>query len=126
MAEGYDRRAAAGYARRWAMGRNPRYWNFTGMGGDCTNFVSQCLYAGGCRMNFTRDLGWYYRSPEDRAAAWSGVEYLYRFLMGHTGPGPRARLQDPAPGCRTPPCWPRGTWCRCAATRACGTTACWC
>ena len=32
-------------------------------------------------MNFTRDTGWYYRSPNDRAAAWTGVEYFYSFLM---------------------------------------------
>lgn len=32
-------------------------------------------------MNFTPDLGWYYRSANDRAAAWTGVEYFYRFLI---------------------------------------------
>ena len=26
--------------------RNPAYLDFHGLGGDCTNFVSQCLYAG--------------------------------------------------------------------------------
>ena len=33
-------------------------------------------------MNFTRDFGWYYVSPEDRAPAWSSVEYFYDFLTG--------------------------------------------
>ena len=33
-------------------------------------------------MNFTPTYGWYYRSPEDRAPAWSGVNELYRFLIG--------------------------------------------
>ena len=42
----YDREAAVAYAHRWAFGRNPAYSNFDGMGGDCTNFASQCLYAG--------------------------------------------------------------------------------
>ena len=32
-------------------------------------------------MNFTPTFGWYYRSPEDRAPAWSGVNELYRFLI---------------------------------------------
>ena len=86
----YDRQAAVDYAVTWAMGRNPAYFSLDGIGGDCTNFCSQCLYAGGCVMNFTPDTGWYYRSPQDRAAAWTGVEYLYRFLMGHPGPGPLA------------------------------------
>ena len=35
------------YARRWAFSTNPAYYNFENIGGDCTNFVSQCLYAGG-------------------------------------------------------------------------------
>ena len=51
--ERYRREPALRYAARWAMGRNPAYYDFTDLGGDCTNFVSQCLFAGGCRMNFT-------------------------------------------------------------------------
>ena len=87
----YDRAAAVAYARRWAMGRNPAYYDFEDIGGDCTNFASQCIYAGARVMNFTPDTGWYYRSPADRAAAWSGVEYLYRFLTGNQSVGPYGR-----------------------------------
>ncbi len=76
------------YARRWALSRNPAYYDFDSLGGDCTNFVSQCICAGGAVMNYTRDLGWYYISPRDRAAAWSGVEYFYRFMTGNKGEGP--------------------------------------
>ena len=54
----YDRSAAVAYARKWAFGRNPEYYDFGGIGGDCTNFVSQCLYAGAGVMNFTPELGW--------------------------------------------------------------------
>ncbi len=78
----YNRARAVEYARRWALSRNPLFPNFAGRGGDCTNFVSQCLYAGSCEMNFTRDFGWYYINENDRAPAWSGVEYLYDFLTG--------------------------------------------
>ena len=84
----YDRAKAVEYAHEWAKGRNPAYYNFDGIGGDCTNFVSQCLFAGCGIMNYTRDTGWYYRSPNDRAAAWSGVEYLYRFLVANKKAGP--------------------------------------
>ncbi len=42
----YDRNAAAEYAGYWAYRRNPRYDPFDEIGGDCTNFVSQCLFAG--------------------------------------------------------------------------------
>lgn len=87
----YDRDAAVAYAREWAFGRNPRYMNFQGIGGDCTNFISQCLHAGGAPMNFTKDLGWYFNTAHDRAAAWTGVEYLYRFLTGESRPGPKGK-----------------------------------
>ncbi len=79
----YDRKAAVAYARKWAFARNPRYYNFNQLGGDCTNYASQCLFAGAPFMNFTPDLGWYYRSLNDRAAAWTGVEYFYNFLIGN-------------------------------------------
>lgn len=84
----YNRNAATAYARRWALGRNPAYFDFQGIGGDCTNFVSQCVYAGAKVMNYTPDVGWFYRSPDDRAAAWTGVDYLYRFLLQNQSVGP--------------------------------------
>ena len=76
----YDRARAVAYARRWARDRNPIFFDFTGRGGNCTNFVSQCILAGCCQMNFTPDFGWYYISPGDRAAAWTGVEFFYNFI----------------------------------------------
>ena len=92
----YNRNLAVAYARQWAFRRNPAYYNFEKIGGDCTNFASQCLFAGIGVMNYTKDLGWYYRSLEDRAAAWSGVEYFYNFLIGNlegigNGAGPFAK-----------------------------------
>lgn len=76
----YDRRRAVEYARRWALSRNPLFFNFAGSGGDCTSFVSQCILAGCGVMNYTETFGWYYISPTDRAPAWSGVDELYNFL----------------------------------------------
>jgi hypothetical protein len=71
---------AVEYARRWALSRNPLFADFTGGGGNCTNFVSQCLLAGSSVMDFTPTFGWYYRTIDDRAPAWSGVESLFDFL----------------------------------------------
>ncbi len=79
----YDRERAVAYARRWAFDRNPLFYDFTGGGGNCTNFVSQCLLAGTCQMNFAATFGWYYISPDERAAAWTGVEFLYNFLINN-------------------------------------------
>lgn len=87
----YNRNNAVEYAKRWALSRNPQYFDFHGIGGDCTNFASQCIYAGAGVMNYTRDYGWYYISPDDRAAAWSGVQYLYRFLTTNESVGPVGR-----------------------------------
>lgn len=39
-------------------------------------------------MNFTETFGWYYISPEDRAPAWTGVEFLYNFLTSNESSGP--------------------------------------
>ena len=78
----YLRGRAVAYAERWALSRNPLFYDFAGVGGDCTNFVSQCILAGCCTMNFTPTYGWYFRSSADRAPAWTSVEYLYDFLTG--------------------------------------------
>ncbi|MBQ3140527.1 MAG: amidase domain-containing protein [Clostridia bacterium] len=88
----YDRESAVAYAKRWALGRNPQYFDFTEIGGDCINFVSQCIYAGAKVMNFTPIFGWFYRSASDRTASWTGVEFLYDFLMNNQGVGPFARI----------------------------------
>ena len=83
----YNRARAVAYARRWALDRNPLFFDFTGGGGNCTNFVSQCVLAGCCQMNFTPDFGWYYLSPNERAAAWTGVEFFYNFLTNNESEG---------------------------------------
>ncbi len=89
--QAYDRAAAVAYARRWALSRNPAYYDFEHIGGDCTNFASQCLYAGAGVMNPTPTMGWYYYSVNNRAPAWSGVEQLHRFLVNNRSVGPFAR-----------------------------------
>lgn len=86
----YDRRSAAAYAQRWAYFRNPDFLDFSDLGGDCTNFASQCIYAGSGVMNFTPTYGWYYLTSSNRTASWTGVHYLYQFLTSNQGVGPYA------------------------------------
>ena len=88
----YNREAAVNYARKWAYSRNPTYYDFEKIGGDCTNFASQCIYAGSKIMNYTPVTGWYYRSASDRSASWTGVEYLFKFLINNKSVGPYARI----------------------------------
>ena len=42
-------------------------------------------------MNYTPETGWYYVNSNLRSAAWSGVEYLYSFIVNNKGVGPFAR-----------------------------------
>ena len=91
----YDRAAAVAYAHKWAYGRNPAFYDYEKIGGDCTNFASQCIYAGSKIMNFTPTFGWYYIDANRKAPAWTGVEYLYRFLTRkEASEGPVAQEVD--------------------------------
>ena len=95
----YDREKAVYYAKTWAFNRNPNYYDFSLLGGDCTNFLSQCLYFGSNQMNFTRNVGWYYKSINDRTPSWTGVNFFYDFIMGNknkigNGLGPFGELVD--------------------------------
>ncbi len=90
----YDREKAVNYADYWAYRRNPQFLDFQGLGGDCTNFASQCLYAGGGVMNYTPVYGWFYITSENRTASWTGVQYLYDFLTSNSGEGPFAQQAD--------------------------------
>ncbi len=88
----YDRRAAVAYAKEWAYRRNPRFYDFSDIGGDCTNFASQCIYAGAGVMNYTPTYGWFYISTNNRTPSWTGVNELYRFLVNNRGAGPQGRV----------------------------------
>lgn len=84
----YDRQKAKEYAKKWAYSRNPKYYNFDPVGGDCTNFISQCIYAGSGTMNYNKINGWYYNNGNDKSPSWTGVEFLYKFLINNNGVGP--------------------------------------
>ena len=90
----YNRQKVYEYAKKWAYKRNPKYYNFDSIGGDCTNFVSQCVYSGCKVMNFTKTYGWYYINSTNRAPAWTGTEYLYKFLINNKVEGPFAVVSD--------------------------------
>ena len=85
----YNREAVYEYAKKWAYGRNPKYYNFDSVGGDCTNFVSQCIYAGCKQMNYNRNNGWYYINGNNKSPSWTGVEFLYNFLTTNNNLGPK-------------------------------------
>lgn len=79
----YDRNKAVEYAKEWWNKRNPNFYNFDSLGGDCTNFISQCLLAGGYKMDYNF-LGWFYKSLSLRSPSFSGVNELYRYAINNT------------------------------------------
>lgn len=90
----YNRENAVAYARKYAFSQNKNFANFAGIGGNCTNFVSQSIYAGSCEMNYTPTFGWYFISLDDRSPSWTGVEFFYNFMTQNTDVGPFGRLAN--------------------------------
>lgn len=84
----YLRERAVAYARKYALVRNPLFYTFEGIGGNCTNFVSQSVLAGSCVMNFIPIYGWFYLSSNRRAPAWTGVQFFYNFMVNNLDVGP--------------------------------------
>ena len=92
----YNRAAAASYAQRYALTYN-KAW-LPDEHSDCTNFVSQALYAGGWEMIVgfpgdpyawfaTRKEQWHIfsgRTPLERSSSWAGAEPFTKFVL-HSG-----------------------------------------
>ena len=97
----YYREQAVQYANYWAYRRNPNYYSFDQLGGDCTNFVSQAIYYAAGVMNYTPTYGWYYISLNNRSPSWTGVPYFWDFFTTNKGPGPfghEVELRQVQPG----------------------------
>lgn len=87
----YNRSMAQRYADLWWNSYNPDYRHFSV---DCTNYVSQCLHAGGAPMNHTgrRDRGWWYKggsNQENWSYSWA-VAHSLRFYLSGSRTGLRA------------------------------------
>ena len=80
----YDRNAAVNYARKWALSRNSVYKDYEKYGGNCTNFISQCLVAGGILFDHQgQDLTeqWYWYSDGYRTPSFTSATSLKRYLL---------------------------------------------
>lgn len=76
----YNREKAREYALKWATSSNKEYYNYINDGGDCTNFVSQVLRAGGLEFvgskeNATSIKSWFYYSSNlpNRTSTWTAA-----------------------------------------------------
>lgn len=76
----FNKSAAAAYARQWARTNNPAYVK---QSNDCTNFVSQCMKAGG--WSYVMDvspLPWFYVSWPRPSWAWVNAHNFWWFTSG--------------------------------------------
>ena len=79
----YNRLKAVQYAERYWKDYNPAYQAFED---DCTNFISQCLHAGGVPMwgQPNRSRGWWY-SGKSWSYSWTVAHALNLFLQSSKG-----------------------------------------
>ncbi|MEH7117959.1 amidase domain-containing protein [Neobacillus vireti] len=84
----YNRLKAVQYAERWWNSYNPAYKKFQN---DCTNFISQCLHAGGAPMRGypKRDAGWWLQN-QNWSYSWA-VAHTLRLYFGNSKSGLRAK-----------------------------------
>lgn len=71
------------YQDKWWNDRNPAYTNYSGKGGDCTNYASQVLHAGGAPYDKTGSYTWY---PD--SYSWINVAGIKNYLLNNTYTGP--------------------------------------
>lgn len=83
MANKYSRENAVKYALQFALTPNPDYYYFSpyvSVGGDCTNFISQCLFAGGAPMSYKNEP-WWYRDKKRYSLSWTVANLFYICLI---------------------------------------------
>ncbi len=95
----YDRDAAVEYARQWCNQRNytGNYLAYDDYGGNCQNFASQCIYAGGMNMDYSGygETQWKFYSrtlntkqtPSGRSYSWTGVDPFYTYAVHNRSGG---------------------------------------
>jgi hypothetical protein len=105
----YDGAAAATYADTYWQSYNPAWPSFAKKGGDCTNFVSQALYAGGITMRlsppYVGDAAWYLLQSKGRrwsnSLSWINVQ-SHQLFLGSLGATQVASYSGVAPGAVVP------------------------
>ena len=99
----YDWQAALAYADEYAMDRNGAWTDYSSVGGNCQNYVSQCLLAGGIPMDISGSAvwKWYGSTPsnsaraEGRSTSWTGAGSFRTYAEDNTGFGLVAQVDAP-------------------------------
>lgn len=77
MSETYNRTKAAEYGIRYGKNPNPNYIYY--QGDDCTNFISQCLHAGGAKNHYHPTHPWWYQNRKT-SICWAVAASLYWYI----------------------------------------------
>ena len=77
----YERDQAVAYALRYGIDPNPDYVYIAD--NDCTNFISQCLRAGGARNQYHGTHPWWYADGA-MSGSWSVAAMLYWYILVST------------------------------------------
>lgn len=102
----YDRGAALEYSYKWVdkinIIRSDEYAYYDIYGGNCQNYVSQCIFAGGVPMDYkgygTAQWKWYGTDNDEserqvgRSTSWSGTQYFYEYVEENQGSGMVAEI----------------------------------
>lgn len=87
----YNREAALNYANEYVTKRNPAYQAYDDGGGNCMNFASQTMYAGGIPLDKTGSATWYHQSTMNKGIgktySWTSTNYFYSYAKNNTGYG---------------------------------------
>lgn len=83
----YDTDAVTEYADKYATSYNGAYYDFSEWG-DCANFTSQSIAAGGMPQvvgTVYGTNGWYYKTSSNRSATWTGASQLRTWMANNYG-----------------------------------------
>ena len=92
---GYDRNKAVEYAKKYVDYRNPDYIAYDDVGGNCQNYVSQSIHAGGIPMDTKGDYQWKHYGDEvneknekkGRSTSWTGTINFYDYAASENKSG---------------------------------------
>lgn len=92
----YKREMAVAFAERYWNSTHPAYLRFND---DCTNFISQCVHAGGIPMvqSGRRDRGWWYRGGKKPvwSYSWTVANSFYQLLKSGKPPMRAVQVDSP-------------------------------
>ena len=83
----YNRQAAYFYMQTWIEQRNDNWYAYDDVGGNCQNFGSQVLLAGGIPMDEEGDAQWYWYTHDYQDYSWINVGYFMDYAKANTGYG---------------------------------------